>query len=151
MKKLYFSVLLLTVIFCAKDLCARQLKGLYKYYEVVSLPYSVPDNSQWNFADLTFKLGWNKKTPCAIGIQFVNHGYVIHKIKFAIEDVTTKKMLILDTVHHSRFGLETIKDSAEGIIWSGLVDNIKDSFSLHVWDENGDEFDKEPVSINNQP
>ena len=59
-------------------------------------------------------------------------------------------MVILDPVHNARFGTETVRQNSEGKIWSGSVDNPKDSFSLHVWDSDGDEFDKIPISINDQ-
>jgi hypothetical protein len=148
MNKLYFSTLFLIAVFSAKELCAQQTKYLSKKYEKVSASYSVPDNDQQNFKDIDFKLGWNSKAPHVIAIQFVNHGYEKRKFKFAIEDVISKKMVILDTVHNSRFGSETLKANSQGVIWSGLVDSLKDSFSLHVWDSDGDEFDKEPIFLN---
>jgi hypothetical protein len=59
-------------------------------------------------------------------------------------------MIVLDAIHNSCFGSETLSENSESIIWSGSVDDIKDSFSLRVWNSNGDEFDKEPISIKNQ-
>jgi hypothetical protein len=150
MKKFYFFVLLLAVVFGAKDLFAQQVKDLSKYYEIVSVPYSVPDNDQENFADVDFRFGWNSKAPYKIAIQFVNHGYTLRKFKFAIKDVTSKKTVILDPVHNSRFGTESLKPNSESDIWSGPVNSNKDSFSLRVWDNNGDEFDKVPISISDQ-
>jgi hypothetical protein len=59
-------------------------------------------------------------------------------------------MIILDSVRNSRFGSETLRANSESAIWSGPVSNAKDSFSLHVWDSDGDEFDKVPISISDQ-
>ena len=150
MKRLYIPVFLLIAIFFAKDLHAGQGKDISKYYGLVSVPYSVPDNDRQHFADVNFRFGWKSKTPFKIAIQFVNHGYASRKFKFAIKDITSNKVVILDTVHNSRFGSENLKPSSVGMIWSGLVDNIKDSFSLHVWDSEGEEFDKVPISIKDQ-
>lgn len=150
MKKLYFSALFLTVIFFSKEGYAQQVKDISKGCEIVSVPYSLPDNDELHFLDVTFRFGWNNKAPYTIAIQFINHGYSSRKFKFAIKDVTSNKTIILDTVHNSRFGSELLKANATGNIWSGVVDNIKDSFSLHVWDSDGDEFDKVPISIKDQ-
>ena len=147
MKQLYFLTLLLITIFGAKDLCAQPTKDLSKCYPIVSASYPVPDNAQQHFADVNFKFGWSNKVPYTIAIQFLNHSYVSLKFKFAIKDVTSKKMIVLDPVHNSRFGSEMLKENSPGVIWAGLVDNIKDSFSLHVWDSDGDEFVSDPVSI----
>ena len=97
-----------------------------------------------------FRFGWTSKAPFTIAIQFVNHAYANRKFKFAIKDVTSNKMIVLDTLHNSRFGSEALKANSVGIIWSGLVDNIRDNFSLRVWDSDGDEFDKVPISISDQ-
>jgi hypothetical protein len=64
--------------------------------------------------------------------------------------VTTNKIVLLDSVHNVRFGTETLKANSTSAIWSGPVDNINDSFSLRVWSGDGDEFDKEPISIKDQ-
>jgi hypothetical protein len=138
------------VAFSIIDLHAQQVKDLSKNYKIVSVPYSVPDDDRRNFADVDFRFGWNNKAPYTIAIQFVNHGYATRKFKFAIKDVTVKKTVILDTVHNSRFGYETLKPNSKSNVWFGLVDNIKDSFSLRVWDSDGDEFDKVPISISDQ-
>jgi hypothetical protein len=151
MKNLYLSILIL--IFGAKTLyaqTAQPVKNLAKYCEIVSVPYSVPDDDKQHFVDISFRFGWNAKAPSSIAVQFVNHGYTGIKFKFAIEDVTTKKMIILDSAHNSRFGSETLRANSESAIWSGPVTDTKDSFSLHVWDSDGDEFDKVPISISDQ-
>jgi hypothetical protein len=150
MKKLYFPILLLILIIFVKALCAQEVKDLSSYCEIVSVHYSLPDNDQQNFADVDFRFGWNSKAPETIAIQFVNRSYSIRKFKFAIKDVTSKKMILLDVVHNSRFGSEELKPNSESVVWSGPVNDIKDSFSLHVWNSNGDEFDKEPISIKDQ-
>ena len=152
MKKFYcFFILFLTVIFGAKDLCAGQKEGLlFKYYETISVPYPVPDNDQLNFDGVNFRLGWNSKAPCTIAVQFVNHGYVDRKLKFCIKDITLKKMIVLDAVHNSPFGSETLKPDSISKIWFGPVNNIKDSFLLRVWDSDSDEFDAAPVSMSGQ-
>jgi hypothetical protein len=150
MKRLFKLVLCLVIVLVIKTLNAQEAKGLSKYYEIVSVPYSVPDNEQQNFADVNFRFGWNSKGPAAIAIQFVNHSYSDRKFKFAIKDVTSKKTIILDKVHNSRFGSVVLKANSQSAIWFGSVDNINDSFSLHVWSANGDEFDKEPISIKDQ-
>jgi hypothetical protein len=59
-------------------------------------------------------------------------------------------MIVIDKVHHSPFGTETLKPDAISKIWSGPVDNINDVFLLRVWDSDGDEFDSSPVSIGDQ-
>ena len=147
MRKLSISAMLLIAIFCAKDLCAQQENDLSKFYGKVSNYISVL-NDKNNMDNIVFyRIGWNGKTPKTIGIQFGNFGYADQKLKFAIKDVTSKKFVVLDKVHNSFFGTEILKASSKGIVWSGLVDNIDDSFSLHVWVGDGDEIDKEPVSI----
>ncbi|HTC20240.1 MAG TPA: hypothetical protein VK859_05285 [bacterium] len=150
MKKRFFSILLLAAFLCSKDLQAQPAKDLSKCYPVVSVPYSVPDNDQQNFADVYFRFAWNDKAPYQIAIQFVNHAYASRKFKFAIKDVTSKKMVTLDKVHNTRFGTETLKPNSTGLIWSGPVDSTKDSFALRVWNSDGDEFDKEAISISDQ-
>jgi hypothetical protein len=150
MKKRLFSIPLLAVIFCAGYLFSGQEADLLKKYPIVSVYYSVPDNDQRNFADVVFRFGWSKKPTSKIAIQFVNRGYSDRKLKFAIKDVTSKKMVVLDTAHNSRFGTEMLKANSTGAIWSGLVDDINDKFSLRVWDSAGDEFDKVPICIKDQ-
>ncbi|SRR5665213_717837 len=150
MKRQNSLVLILVLIFWVKALCAQEVKDLSKYCEIVSVHYSLPDNDQQNFADVDFRFGWNSKTPATIGVQFVNRSYADRKFKFAIKDVTSKKIVILDKIHNSHFGSAALKANSESVIWSGSVDNINDSFSLHVWNANGDEFDKEPISIKDQ-
>ncbi|HXL72126.1 MAG TPA: hypothetical protein VN963_00750 [bacterium] len=150
MQRQYSLVLVLVLIFFVKALCAQEVKDLSKYCEIVSVHYSVPDNDQQNFADVDFRFGWNSKKPATIAVQFVNHSYSDRKFKFAIKDLTSKKMILLDAVHNSRLGSEALKPNSESAIWSGPVDNINDSFSLRVWNSNGDEFDKEPISIKDQ-
>jgi hypothetical protein len=140
----------LTVIFCSKEVYAQPVKDIAKKYPIISVPYTLPDNDQQNFAEVYFRFGWASKEPYTIAIQFANHAYQSHQFKFAIKDVTTNKMVLLDTAHNSRFGSENLKANSTGTIWSGTVDNINDSFSLHVWDSDGDEFDKVPISIKDQ-
>jgi hypothetical protein len=126
------------------------VKDLSKNYGIVSVPYSVPDNDKLHFQNVDFRFGWNNKEPYKIAIQFVNHGYSTRKLKFAIKDVTSKKMIILDPIHNSRFGTETLKANSVGIVWAGPIDNNQDSFSLRVWDSDGEEFDKVAISIKDQ-
>ena len=149
MKKLYFPVLVLMTALCAKDLCAQEEKDLSKYYGVVSKYYPVLDNKDKTDMNnlIYYRFGWNRKAPYTIAIQFANLGYGDRKLKFAVKDVTSKKMIVLDAVHQSRFGVELLKADSTGMIWSGPVANINDGFSLHVWEDGGEEMDKEPVSI----
>jgi hypothetical protein len=56
-------------------------------------------------------------------------------------------MIVLDAAHKSRFGTELLKVGSEGGVWSGAVDDMKDSLSLHIWDADGDEFEKAPMSL----
>lgn len=149
MKFCYFAILLLTVIFATKNMCAQELKPLSKVYGIVSEPYAIPDDDQPDFKDIAYRFGWKRKSPCSIGIQFINSGYVDRTIKFAIQDISLNQMIILDPVHNSRFGSETIKANSYSVIWSGPVDNIKDNFLLRIWNSNGDKFDQAPVSILN--
>jgi len=148
MKNILFSILIL--FFSVNYLSAQQVKDLSKFFTIVSVPYTLPDNDQQNFADVYFRFGWSSKIPCSIAIQFANHAYKTIKFKFAIKDVTANKIVLLDTVHNSRFGIENLKANCTSVIWSGLVDNVNDSFSLRVWNSDGDELDKEPISIKDQ-
>ena len=150
MKNRSVSFLILFTFFCAQNLAAQQQKELTKSFKIVSVPYAVPDNDKLNFANVFFKLGWKSKAPNTIGIQFTNSSYAEHAFKFAIKDLTTKKMVLIDTVHNSCFGSETLRENSIGSIWSGQVDNINDSFSVRVWDKDGDEFDKPAISIKDQ-
>jgi hypothetical protein len=150
MKNQYFFILILIVIFYSKNLLAQTVKDISKKYPIVSVPYTLPDNDQQNFTDVYFRFGWPAKSPYTIAVQFANHAYKTRKLKFAIKDVTANKMVLLDAVHNVRFGTETLKANSISAIWSGPVDNINDSFSLHVWSGDGDEFDKEPISIKDQ-
>jgi hypothetical protein len=150
MKRMSFIILFLAATFSARGLFAEQVKDLLKKYPVVSVPYTLPDNDQQNFADVYFRFGWSSKPPYTIAVQFANHAYKTRKLKFAIKDVTTNKTVLLDAVHNVRFGTETLKANSTSAIWSGPVDNINDSFSLRVWSGDGDEFDKEPISIKDQ-
>jgi hypothetical protein len=150
MKKLALFLAVLTASFASHSLWAQPAKEFAKDYKILSVPYSVPDNDQQHFADVDFRFGWNSKKPYKIAIQFVNHSYSTRKLKFAIKDVTSKKMVLLDSVHNTRFGTETLKPNSTSGVWAGPIDNIKDSFSLHVWDSDGDEFDKVAISISDQ-
>jgi len=149
MKFFCFYILLLTVILGAKELGAQEVKAISKVYGIVSEPYIIPDDGQPDFKNVAYRFGWNKKSPYAIGVQFINSGYVDRTIKFAIEDLTLNQMIVLDSVHNAHFGSETVKANSYSVIWSGPVDNIKDSFLLRVWNSNGDKFDQAPVSILN--
>jgi len=148
MKNVLFYILIL--FFSVNYLSAQQVKDLSKFFTIVSVPYTLPDNDQQNFADVYFRFGWSSKIPCSIAIQFANHAYKTIKFKFAIKDVTANKIVLLDTVHNSRFGIENLKANSTSVIWSGLVDNVNDSFSLRVWNSDGDELDKDPISIKDQ-
>jgi hypothetical protein len=148
MKSLYVQGLILTLVFYVHGLSAQTIKDPFKsQYGVVSLYCTVPDNDQHHFTDMYFRLGWNGKTPNTIAVQFVNHGYETRKFKFAVKDVTSKKMIVLDMAHNSRFGTETLKAGSEGAIWSGSVDDIKDGLSLHIWTSAGDDLEKAPMSL----
>jgi hypothetical protein len=150
MKKNYFPILFLIMFFGTQSYGAEQIEYINQNYGIVSVFYSCPDNDDRNFSDVFFRFGWNDKKPSTIAIQFVNRAYADRKVKFAIKDVTSKKMVILDPVHKSRFGTEMLKSNSTGKIWSGPVDNINDSFTLRVWDSAGDQFDKVPISIKDQ-
>lgn len=145
-----FAVIFTLVLFAGTSGAQTQQDELSKEFPVVSVPYSVPDNDQQHFADVDFRFAWTNKAPFKIALQFVNRGYSTRKLKFAIKDVTSKKMVVLNPAHHSRFGTETLKANSTGAIWSGAVDNINDDFSLHVWDSDGEEFDKVAISIKDQ-
>src|ERR1035441_10299295 len=117
MKSICFQVLILALAFCANDIKAQTTTDFFKsQYGVVSLYCTVPDNDKHHFTDLYFRLGWNGKTPNTIAVQFVNHGYETRKFKFAVKDVTSKKMIVLDKAHNSRFGTETLKAGSGGAI-----------------------------------
>lgn len=150
MKRLYFAVFLLGLVFSPQGLRGGQPDELTKTYNVVSDYYSVPDNDRFNFADVHFRFALATKKPYKIAIQFSNASYGDKKIKFAIKDVTKNKMILLDPVHKSNFGTEMLKVNSVSAIWSGPISNISDEFSLHVWNDAGDEFDQDPVSIKNK-
>lgn len=150
MKKLFKLVLFLVIVLITKTINAQEVKDLSKDYDIISASYSVLVNDETRFPGVTFRFGWNKKEPYVIAVQFVNHGYDTQKFKFAIKDVTLNKLVVLGTVHKSTSGYEALKPNSPGIIWSGPVDNVKDSFSLHVWDGGGNEFDKAPISVKDQ-
>ncbi len=141
---------LVSFVFFAANLEAASVGELSKKQGILSVYYSAPDNDQQNFADVVFRFAWSDKKTATLSIQFVNRSYSDRKLKFAIRDVTSKKTVVLDRVHQSRFGAEMLKAHSAGSIWSGPVDSINDSFSLHVWDREGDEFDKVPISIKDQ-
>jgi len=150
LKKLLFFILFLTLAIGVKEVCAQPTKDIAKKYPVVSVSYTLPDNDQQNFSDVYFRFGWPAKTPYVIAIQFANHAYKTIKFKFAIKDVTANKMILIDAVHNNFFGTEKLKANSTSVIWSGSVDSVNDSFSLRVWNSDGDELDKEPISIKDQ-
>src|ERR1700679_3978156 len=104
MEKLHFLILFLMGTLCAKDSCAQEVKDISKDYAIFSVYYSVPDNEQHNFKDVNFRFGWTNKEPFRISVQFFNAGYVDVKLKFAIKNETSNQMIILDSIHNSRFG-----------------------------------------------
>jgi hypothetical protein len=150
MEKLFKLILCLMIVLITKTVSAQEVKDLSKNYDIISVSYSVLDNDETRFPGVTFRFGWNKKVPYVIAVQFVNHGYDTQKFKFAIKDITMNKLVVLGTVHKSTSGYETLKPNSQGVVWSGPVDNVKDSFSLHVWDAGGNEFDKAPISVKDQ-
>ena len=150
MRKSSLIILILTLAFGAQGIYAGQADSLSKSYATVSVPYSVPDNDQQNFANVDFRFGWNSKAPYKIAIQFTNHAYAGRKFKFAIKDVTSKKMVVLDKVHKTSFAVVNLTPNSVSAIWSGPVDDVKDSFALRIWNSDGDEFDKVPISISDQ-
>lgn len=148
MKKLIYSILFISTVLCQKELWAQQDNDLSKSFTAVTKFLPVVVNTDKNAEKLVFyRFGWNSKAPATIGVQFSNLGYSDWKIKFAIKDMTTKKMIILDSVHKSFFGTELLKGNSKSAIWSGPVDNVSDNFSLRVWVGDGDEIDKDAVSI----
>jgi hypothetical protein len=150
MKKPILFFFLAGLSFFVSNIFAAPVDELSKKYKIVSVYYSVPDNDQQNFSDVVFRFAWTDKKNQTIAVQFVNRSYSDRKLKFAIKEVTSKKMVVLDPVHNSRFGSESLKANSTGKIWSGTIDNINDSFSLRVWDSAGDEFDKIPISYKDQ-
>jgi hypothetical protein len=148
MKKRFFPVFLFFLVLFGNSLGAEEVKAITKYFEVVSKYHPVSNVDQKDPNNLVYyRLGWNTKDSSTIAIQFANLGYGARKLKFAIKDVTSKKLVILDPIHRSRFGLEVLKAESNGKIWSGPIDNIRDGFSLRVWEDDGDEMDKETISI----
>jgi hypothetical protein len=149
MNKLYLLFSFFILAFTVNGLRAQSMIDLAKSFGILSSYYSVPDNDQKNFGSVNFRYGWTKQAPFIIAVQLTNPGYADVKLKFAVKDVTTNQMVVLDPVHNSRFGTETLKANSTGAVWSGPVDSLLDSFSLRVWDDNGDEFDQAPISILN--
>jgi hypothetical protein len=148
MKNMYLLFWLLITTFGARCVFAQEDNDLSKYYGTISKFDSILNNTQKDMNSIVFyRFGWNQKAPYKIAVQFVNLGYGDHKLKFAVKDVTSKKMIVLDPVHNSRFGTEMLKSSSKGVIWSGPIDNINDLFSLRVWVDDGEEMDKNPMSI----
>jgi hypothetical protein len=151
MKKSGLFGLLLLCCLLPKGLGAQEDKDLSKVYEVATpfRPLSADANSDFNNM-VYYHFGWNRKGPAVIALQFVNMGYKDHKLKFAIKDLTAKKLVVLDPARRSNFGTEALKADSKGAIWTGAVKNIRDKFSLHAWEDGGDEMDKDPVSINDK-
>ncbi len=148
MRRSCLLVLALGVVFGMVEWCVAQEDDLAKSFPIVSKFDAALADTQNNLNDLIYyRYGWNNQRPYTIALQFVNFGYRDHKLKFAVKDVTSKKMVLLDAVHHSNFGTETLKASSTGMIWSGPINNVNDRFSLRVWVDDGDEMDKEPMSI----
>jgi len=150
MRKVFFSILFLSALLSARELCSQEARDLSKCCDTVSASYPIPDKDQQNFGDIVFRFGWNKKAPFKVAVQFVNRGYDNKKLKFAIKDVTSKKMVVLDVAHKSRFGSELLKSNSLGAVWSGVVDDVNDGFSLYVWNGKGEKFVKGPISIHDQ-
>jgi len=150
MKKHYLMMAVFSLIFGAKGLCAEQADDLSKSCEIVSVSYSVPDNDQQNFEDVNFRFGWKGNAPATLSIQFINDGYSVRSFKFAIKDITSKKMIVLDAAHHAHLGSETLSPNSTSVVWSGPVDDLNDSLTLRVWNDKGDQFDKVPISITDQ-
>lgn len=149
MRKIYFSVLFLFIVFCAKNLCAQNNQDLSTNYQILSVFYNIPGKDQSNFDAVNFRYGWTNQTPYTIAIQFTNAGYSDQKIKFAIKDITSNQTILIDPIHNSYFATETLKANSNGAIWSGEVKDLKDLFALRVWDSNGNAFNQTPVSILN--
>lgn len=129
---------------------AQENQDIEKACDIVSNYFPVVKNDQKNFYKIDYRLGWNKKAPYKISVQFINLGYASRKAKFAIKDLTSKKMIVLDPARNSRVVVENLNPASAGAIWSGLVDGIKDSFSVRVWDVEGNEIDEPPISIRNK-
>jgi hypothetical protein len=147
MKKRYPYILLSVLFFCAKLLDAQEIQYLSKDYPILSVFYNVPDDDRNSFAHLNFRYGWTSQAPYTIAIQFSNAGYDDKILKFAIKDVTLNKMVILGKVHKSTAGFETLKANSDGVIWSGLIANLNDSFALRVWNSDGKSLEQAPISI----
>jgi hypothetical protein len=136
---------------CTSGLSAQPSDDISKQYGIVSDYFPLPDKIQNNADKVIFyRLGWNEKKPYTVAIQFVNLGYADRKMKFALKDITTKKMLVLDKTHNSRFGTELLKSNSKGHIWASPIVDIKDGLLLRVWNNDGDEFDAAPVTIKDQ-
>ena len=146
-KKLYFSTGLLLALLGVRGLGAQEGNDLSKSYPILSVFYNVPDNDKKYFQAVNFRYGWTSQPPYQIAVQFSNPEYSDLKIKFAVKDVTSNQLILLDPTHQAFFGLETLKPLANGQIWSGPVDSLKDQFSLRAWNSDDDEMSQEPISI----
>lgn len=149
MKKKIFFLLFLVPALLSRGADADEVKDLSKDCEKVSKFMPLLDNPPKDLNNMIYyQWGWNGKKPATINVQFRNLGYGDHKIKFTIKDVAAKKLVVLDPVRNSNFGSETLKPDSKGAIWSGKVSNIKDGFSLSVWDGgDGEAVVKKPISL----
>jgi hypothetical protein len=151
MKRTFISVFFIGM-FCFSsraDVLAQEAKNISRSYRILSVYYAVPDNEKKYFDTINFRYGWADQAPYSIAIQFFNPGYNDRKLKFAIKDVTSGQMIMLDQVHNSNFGTENLKANSDGEIWAGQINSLKDTFSLRVWNADGDELEQAPISILN--
>ncbi len=139
MKKLQLALFALLVLVGSQSWATRQVNELEKNYPVLSAFYPVPDNEKKQFKDVYFRLGWKARKPYRIAVQFTNQSYKTVPLKFALKDVTTQKMVILDKGKNTAVGAETLGSISEGALWSALIQDKKDHFILRVWDKDGSE------------
>ncbi len=137
----------LLAAFCAGLSSAQVDQDIGKACDVVSAYFPVAGKAAPPLDKLEYRLGWNKKPPYRISVQFTNLGYAGLKIRFALRDVTSKKALVLDAARNSPVVTENVGPASAGAVWSGRLDNLHDRCSLRVWDMDGGEWGEKPVGL----
>jgi hypothetical protein len=145
-----FVFLLLAIFLIAPMAPCQEAQTIEESYPILSPFYNVPGSTAERFNHLNFRYGWTDKDPYRIAVQISNPSYGEQKIKFAIKDLTTNQLVLLDEEHNAYFINETLPASMDGKIWSGEVQSLSDAYALKVWDSDGDSFQQAPVRISGE-
>ncbi len=145
--KSHLLFLICTALLSVPVARGQESQKLEDLYPILSPSYNVPGSDETHFPHLNFRFAWTNAAPLKIAIQLANPTYGDQKIKFAIKDLTTGQTVQLDEEHNAYFINETLHPNQEGSIWFGDVNSLSDQFALKVWDNDGDAFQQEPVTL----